>query len=147
MSFWQRFKQALRSFMEGRNGADHLSMALLWLGLISYLLGSILGAVNVAVVSLLGFLLSILGLAAYILCIFRIFSRNRDKRAAENRRYLNWSQKRRTAMKQARMRFKNRKKYKYFRCPGCRAWLRLPRGTGMVTVTCSRCHNSFTQKS
>ena len=103
MSFWQRFKQALRSFMEGRNGADQLSMALLWLGLISYLLGSILGAVNVAVVSLLGFLLSILGLAAYIPCIFRVFSRNRDKRAAENRRYLNWSQKRRTAMKQAQM--------------------------------------------
>ena len=84
---------------------------------------------------------------AYVLCIFRMFSRNNDKRSAENRRYLAMTERRRTARRQAKARFQNRKKYKYFRCPGCRAWLRLPRGTGVVTVTCSRCHTSFTQKS
>ena len=82
-----------------------------------------------------------------MLCIFRMFSRNNDKRSAENRRYLAMTERRRTARRQAKARFQNRKKYKYFRCPGCRAWLRLPRGTGVVTVTCSRCHTSFTQKS
>ena len=52
-----------------------------------------------------------------------------------------------TQLRQAKNRFKNRKQYKYFRCPSCKAWLRLPRGKGVVTVTCSRCHTSFTQKS
>ena len=41
MTFWQKIKQTLRSFMDGRHGADQLSMALLWAGLIAYLLGTI----------------------------------------------------------------------------------------------------------
>ena len=41
MSFWEKIKQTFRSFMNGRHGADQLSMALLWTGLLSYLLGSI----------------------------------------------------------------------------------------------------------
>ena len=147
MSFWDRIKQGFRSFMAGRNGADQLSMALLWGGLISYLLGSIASGVNVTLVALLGLLLSFAGFGCYIFCIFRMFSRNKEKRSAENRRYLAFTQKKRTSLRQAKTRFKNRKKYKYFRCPGCHAWLRLPRGSGVVTVTCSRCHNSFTQKS
>lgn len=147
MTFWQKIKQTLRSMMAGRHGADQLSMALLWGGLIAYLLGSVLGAIQGFFLwPLLGMLFSLAGLAAYVLCIFRMFSRNNEKRSAENRRYLAMQERRRTARRQARVRYQNRKKYKYFRCPGCRAWLRVPRGTGVVTVTCSRCHTSFTQK-
>ena len=79
--------------------------------------------------------------------IFRMFSRNEDKRAAENRRYLAWKQRVTTKARQARNRFKNRKQYKYFKCPNCHAWLRLPRKAGVVTVSCNRCHSSFTQKA
>lgn len=148
MTFWQKIKQTLRSFMDGRHGADQLSMALLWTGLIAYLLGTIFSGVQGFILwPLLGILLTLAGIATYVLCIFRMFSRNNDKRSAENRRYLAMTERRRTARRQAKARFQNRKKYKYFRCPGCRAWLRLPRGTGVVTVTCSRCHTSFTQKS
>lgn len=147
MSFWQKIKQTLRSFMNGRNGADQLSVALLWSGLILYLLGSILGSIQSGVVQLLGMLINAVGLAAYIYCIVRMFSRNLDKRRAENRRYMAFAEKKRTERRQAKVRFQNRKKYKYFKCPGCKAWLRLPRESGVVTVTCSRCHTSFTQKS
>ena len=147
MTFWQKIKQGIRNMMIGRNGADHLSMALLWTGLICYLLGSILGSVQVALISLLGLLLNLAGFAAYALCIFRIFSRNLDKRRAENRRYVTLAEKKKTERRQAKVRFQNRKTYKYFKCPGCKAWLRLSRGKGVVTVTCSRCHTSFTQKA
>ena len=78
--------------------------------------------------------------------VFRMFSRNLDKRRAENRRYVTMAEKKRTERRQAKVRFQNRKKYKYFKCPSCKAWLRLPRGTGVATITCSRCHTSFTQK-
>ena len=148
MSFWQKIKQSLRSFMMGRNGADHLSMALLWTGLICYLLGGIVGSIQVSVIfPLLGMLLNLLGFAAYVYSLFRVFSRNVEKRRAENRRYVTMAEKKKTERRQAKVRFQNRKTYKYFKCPGCKAWLRLGRGKGVVTITCSRCHTSFTQKS
>ena len=147
MSFWEKIKQSLRSFMNGRNGGDKLGMALLWTGLGFYLLGSIVGSLQGSgVFQILGSLLTAAGFAAYVYAIFRMFSRNLEKRREENRRYENRLQQVKTKRKQASVRFKNRKQYKYFRCPTCKSWLRLPRGTGVVTVTCSRCHNSFTQK-
>ena len=85
MTFWQKIKQTLRSFMDGRHGADQLSMALLWAGLIAYLLGTIFSGVQGFILwPLLGILLTLAGIAAYVLCIFRMFSRNNDKRSAEN---------------------------------------------------------------
>lgn len=147
MSFWQRIKQGFRTFMSGRNGADKLGMALLWAGLACYLLGSIVGSIQgSAVWAVVGSLLSLAGFVGYVFAVYRMFSRNLEKRREENRRYETRMNKARTQRKQAQARFENRKKYKYFKCPGCKAWLRLPRGTGVVTVTCSRCHNSFTQK-
>ncbi len=137
MSFWERIKQALRGFMAGRNGMDPLCIALLWTGIILYLLGSIH---NFGILTLVGF-------AAYVVTLFRMFSRNKEKRALENRRYLAMRSRLTTQIKQAQKRFQNRKQYKYFKCPGCKAWLKLPKGAGVVTVTCSRCQNSFTQKA
>ena len=136
MSFWEKIKQSFRTLMAGRHGADQLSMAMVWVALALYLLSAVLG---------LG-LISLLSLVLYGYIIFRMFSRNNEKRNEENRRYLAWKNKITTGSKQARTRFKNRKQFKYFRCPNCKAWLKLPRGAGVVTVTCGRCHNSFTQK-
>jgi len=147
MSFWEKIKQSFRSFMNGRNGVDHFSMALLWTGLIVSLISSVLSSVQgSAIFAILGLLLHLGGTFAYVFSIFRIFSRNLDKRRAENRRYVTMAEKKRTERRQAKVRFQNRKQYKYFKCPGCKAWLRLPRGTGVATITCSRCHTSFTQK-
>ena len=136
MSFWEKIKQSFRSLMTGRHGVDQLSIVLVWTGLALYVLSAVFG---------LG-ILSLLSLAIYGYTVFRMFSRNEEKRSAENRRYLSWKTRVTTDAKQARTRFKNRKQYNYFRCPNCKAWLRLPRGAGVVTVTCGRCHNSFTQK-
>ncbi len=148
MSFWEKIKQTLRSFMNGRNGADNLGLAMLWTGLACYLLSSILGSfVNSSILALLSLLFSFAGLVLYALCIYRMCSRNLDKRRAENRRYVTIMERQKKKRNQAKNRFKNRKVYKYFKCPGCKAWLRLKRGSGVVTVTCSRCHTSFTQKS
>ncbi|MCL1854259.1 MAG: hypothetical protein FWF86_00875 [Clostridia bacterium] len=136
MLFWHKIKQAIRSYMAGRYGSDTLNRTLLRLGIVLYLLGALL-RLNALLLP---------GLAAYITCAFRMFSRNRAKRSAEERRYLAWKNRRNKQWKQAKARFRNRKEFTYFKCPGCRAWLKLPRGAGVVTVTCGRCQNSFTQK-
>lgn len=148
MSLWGRIKQWFKNFMAGRHGADQLCMTLLWTGLACYLLGSIIGSIQGSVIfAILGLLLSAAGFAAYLFTVYRMFSRNNQKRDSENRRYLAMKERLRVKRSQAKVRYQNRKKYKYFKCPGCKAWLRVPRGAGVVTITCSRCHNSFTQKA
>lgn len=151
MSFFTKIKLALQRFMIGRYGPDRLSLVLLWSGLALNLLSSLLsGAAGKAQSALLAFLcllLMLLGYACYGFSIFRIFSRNLSKRQAEAQRFERFWQKTSTGFRQAVTRFKNRKQYKYFRCPGCKTRLRLPRGKGVVTVTCKCCHTSFTQKA
>lgn len=147
-SFFQRLKDGFRRFMQGRHGADELSYALLIASVIVSLLSSVIGSVqNSVVCGILAAILRFAGIIGYFLCLFRMFSRDNEKRSAENRRYISIREKKLTQIKQAKTRFKNRKQYKYFKCPGCKCWTRLPRGAGVVTVTCKRCHTSFTQKS
>ncbi len=134
---WQKFKDGVRNFMIGRNGADQLSMAMLISGIVLSLLTSI---TRLAIFNLLG-------LIVLILTIFRMFSRNLEKRRAENQKFVNFRANFGTNSKQLLNRLKNMKKYKYFKCPQCGARLRLPRKVGEVTVTCGKCKNQFKQKA
>lgn len=137
MSFWEKCKNALRSFMVGRNGPDELSFAML-IGALVLMLVSTLAANPIF--NLLGFVL-------YVLIIFRMFSKKVEKRYAENQKYLAFRQKTRTSIAQGWVRLKNIHKYKYFKCPQCHSLLRLPRKVGEVTVTCGKCQHSFKQKA
>lgn len=134
---WQKFKDGVRNFMIGRNGADQLSMAMLIAGIVLSLLTSI---TKLAIFNLLG-------LVILVLTIFRMFSRNLEKRRAENQKFVNFRANFGTNAKQLMNRLKNMKKYKYFKCPQCGARLRLPRKVGEVTVTCGKCKNQFKQKA
>jgi len=137
MSILQKAKDAILRFMSGRRGADELSFALLILGLVIMILTSITRFVP----------LNLLGLAAYGLSMFRMLSRNIEKRHAENTRFLELWHGWRTSLIHFINRIKNIKKYKYFKCPECHSWLRLPRKVGEVTITCGKCHHAFKQKA
>ena len=137
MSFWNRIKMGFQKFMTGRNGPDELSIAMLIVSLIVMLISSFAGSI----------VLNILSTVLYVWVIFRIFSRNVEKRYAENQKYMSFRQNLRRSCSQAWVRLKNSKKYKYFKCPQCHAWLRLPRKVGEVTVTCGKCHHSFKKKA
>ena len=137
MSILQRIRAALQKFMVGRRGPDELSMALMIAGILLSLLGSIFR---------LG-ILQWLSLAAYIYALFRMLSRDLEKRYAENAAFLKLWHGKSSAVSQAVNRLKNMKKYKYFKCPECKSRLRLPRGVGEVTVTCGKCHHAFKQKA
>ena len=106
MSFWEKIKQSLRNFMSGRNGADRLGLTLLWTGLILYILGTLIGTASGTFWLLLGSLLNLAGFACYILCIFRMFSRNLPKRQAESRRFEASYARSKTQLRQAKNRFK-----------------------------------------
>ena len=137
MSFFQRLKESLNRFMQGRHGADHLGMFTLLSGLVLSLIGSF---------TRLG-ILNLLGFALYIWTLFRMFSRNHEKRMAENRKYIEISSGWKTRISQFMKRLKNRRDYKYFKCPNCKVLLRLKRGCGEKEITCVRCGHHFRHKA
>lgn len=129
----QRFLWKLRSgiqrMMVGRNGVDSFARALIYAALFVNLL-ALIPALS---------LLTTLSMAMIVFALFRVFSKNRAARIRENTWYINHIGALPKRAKQAYARFKNRKAYLYFDCPGCHAKLRVPRGKGDVTVTCGRC--------
>ena len=80
-------------------------------------------------------------------CIFRMFSRNIYKRQQENAVYMQLRQGAFRWFRSLRDRWKQRKEYKFFRCPSCHALLRVPRGKGKLLLTCRKCGNRFERKT
>ena len=137
MDLMQRIRAFFQKLTYGSYGSDQLGRAILYTSIALLFLSFALGIP-------LFWTLSIVG---YCWAIFRIFSRNREKRAAENALYLQKTEKLRTEIRQARVRFRNRKQYKYFKCPQCRPRMRLTRGCGEKNVTWPHCRNTFRIKA
>ena len=139
-----RLGGAVARFMYGRNGSDQLNMALL-LGYVAILL--------VRTVVLLFFpyqwlatVFSLVIFALALVILFRIFSRNLEKRRRENQRFLQWWTPKRAAAAARRSRRLDRE-HRYFKCPGCGAICRVPRGKGRIQITCPRCRHQINAKS
>ena len=122
--------------MTGRNGNDALNRFLLVCDLLLLLLSSLLRG---------PFFLLALALLGYI--YFRMLSRNVYKRQDENNRYLRAKYKLQSRLRLLGERWKQRRDYKFFVCPSCRATLRVPKGRGKIKIVCRKCGTSFTGKS
>ena len=72
----QKFKESLIRFMYGRNGSDNLGRLCMWGGLAVLIVASATG---------IG-LLTYIAFAMYFYSLFRIFSRNVEKRRQENQK-------------------------------------------------------------
>lgn len=126
----------LRNFMYGRNGADHLSLAFVVVGLIVSVVVSFL---NIPILTFIPYI-------PYGYSIFRIMSKDISKRRAENARFLVlWNPIQRSIAGKASQ-FKD-KTHKYYSCPSCKATLRVPKGKGKITITCPKCKNQITKKT
>ena len=100
----------------GRQGMDELSKAMFWWGLA----GLLLSGLTVSLLNgVLASLLSWLGLLLIILCFVRAFSRQLPRRELENTAYLAWVDKKRRQWEGKKDRFRQRKDFKFFKCPGC----------------------------
>ena len=132
-----KLRAGAERLMAGRYGADHLNLAIVFCSLAVTLIGSLTGLR----------LLVIAADALLLLAFWRMLSRNREARMAENRAYLTRTYAVRKAVSEWTNRMKNRKQYHYFKCPKCRERLRVPRGVGSVTVTCRKCGEKFEKKA
>lgn len=128
----------LRSFMSGRNGIDKLSYGLL-------LVYCLVAAVKIffrnmpvvwTIISIVQYLL-----LAYI--IFRIMSRNIQKRYNENcafERFLNaWK----PYFNHLILRVQFIKTHRFRTCKHCGEFLRLKKGRGTRKIVCPKCHNNL----
>ena len=128
--------ERLQRFLYGRYGTDKLNLALLIFGRILSLIGT-----------LVFWPVTLLADALYIWALFRTFSRNIPARQREYAAFLRFWSPIESWLRARKVRFSQRKQYKYFKCPNCRQELRAPRGRGKIEVTCQKCHNVFRTKT
>lgn len=135
-------KQKLQNFMQGRYGLDALYHTLLMGAVLSSLLSLLTRDIPV-LSNLLGFA----SMATITWAIFRVMSRNIEKRYLENLHYLERIGSLRHRILFKREKHRQRKEYKFFVCPTCRTNLRVPKGKGKVNITCTKCGNRFSGKT
>ncbi len=133
-------RERFARMMAGRNGNDQLNMFLLAVDVVLLLISSIFGRgagrfLYIVVLLLLG------------LIYFRMFSRDLYKRRTENERFLQRTEKFKTKLHLLRERWVQRKEYKFFTCPSCKAVMRVPKGRGKIKIVCRKCGSSFMGKS
>ena len=137
MGFFDKFRAAVSRFMSGRYGSDQLNLTMVIGALIVTTMGSLSGV----------YFLMLAADALLLLAIFRMFSKDRYRRAHENQVYLEKTQKVRRAATEWVNRVKNSRKYHYYTCPKCKQRLRVPRGVGNITITCKQCGTKFDKKA
>ena len=143
--FFSKLRSGIERFMYGRNGADQLCVALL----VCYVLLTLLQTILVILFpfqQLVSNVTSALLLVIAMVMMFRIFSRNLEKRRRENQRFLSWWAPKQRAFAAWRCRARD-KDHKYFRCGQCGVWCRVPRGKGRIEITCPKCGRKINGKS
>ena len=123
--------------MTGRYGPDQLGITMTVTSLVIYLLYGILSFTPLMFVSYV----------LLLLAVFRMMSRNIQRRRAENDRFIRhwWPVK--TKINRFKTELSQRKTHKFFKCPSCRNNLRVPKGKGTLQITCPKCGERFIKKS
>lgn len=135
------FRYKLMQFMSGRYGSDETFFVI-------FIAAVILSVANIFIRFVSVWLYTAIQLIVYaliIFAIFRMFSRNIEKRRKEN----DWIKEKLGFLKRKKD-FHDRKKadimHIYKKCPACKAVLRLPRRVGIHTTVCPKCGKEFTVK-
>jgi len=128
-------KQKFLDFMKDRYGGDILNNIIIYLSL-----G--FGIVNLFKKS------DVLAITSFILfsiALFRMFSKNKRKRAMEQIKFFNLI----SPIYSRLLKFssRDRKNYKYFKCKNCGQELRIPKGKGKIKVICPHCKHEEIKKS
>lgn len=136
------FGEMGKRMMYGRNGFDELSRFLLCASVPPLLVCPFVRNAANGYVSLACFLTA---MPLVLWGVWRAFSRDVTARARENGNFTSGSLY--TGLKGAMVRFSQRGEYRFYRCPGCKRWLRVPRGKGTVEIRCPGCGSVFRKKT
>ena len=126
--------------MYGRYGADELSKFLSIASMVVFIVSMFLPGLARPAVFLIALLLLVF---TYV----RVFSKKFEKRRAENAKYLKTRKNVTEMFGLRRDMWKQRKEYKFFKCPSCKAVLRVPKGKGKIRIVCKKCGTAFEKKT
>ncbi len=133
MNWRDRFNR----FMAGRYGQDDFSRFLLIVALVLLVLEFLFGIPGFGIVIFL--------LLGYV--YFRMFSRNIPARYAENQKYLQMKNKAAALFGGRGAGRADQKTHHIYKCPKCGQKIRIPKGKGMVEITCPKCRTRFRKRS
>lgn len=133
MKFFSKLNESFSRFMYGRYGNDSLNHFLIgvWLGetILNLFFHSII--------------LYLFGAVLCIVVFYRMFSKNMVKRRRENADWYDYSTKIKASFRLLKVRIRDRKVARFFKCPKCKAPIRMPRRVGKFNVRCTKCGNVF----
>ncbi len=124
-------------FMRSRYGNDQLSTFLTWTGII---------LIFIDIFAKTGIFYA-LGLIIFIYGYVRILSKKYEKRAAQNKWFLEHTSGIRNVFKRRKKSKEAGKDYKIFTCSKCEQMIRVPKGKGKIEIRCPKCGNTFIKKS
>ena len=133
MSLKDRFYR----FMQGRYGTDDLSKFMLGAAVAVMLLNLFLR------IHLLNTLVVVLLVLVYV----RMFSTNIQKRYAENMKFLAMKDRLKGSFAANRSGAEDSATHHIYRCPKCGQKIRVPKGKGMIVITCPKCSHEFRKRS
>lgn len=135
-NFFERFMM----FMQGRYGMDSLNGFIL-------VLSFVIWTVNIFVFNRLAhYIIMVVQLLLVALFIFRMLSRNVTMRSAENQRFRKVYEPVKNWVQLTYKRIRDRKDYRYLKCPVCKAQLRVKNIKGRHNVRCPKCRSEFEKK-
>ena len=129
-------REKFARFMMGRYGVDRFSKFLTIFTIVLMVLGLFIHPI-----------LYYLGIVGMIYMYFRIFSRNRVKRSAENQWYLRKSYAVRNWFDKKKRMWKLKKTHKIFKCPTCSQKIKVPKGRGRIEIRCTKGGTKFIKRS
>ena len=136
-------RDKINNLFIGRQGMDEFSKFLFWAGCGWIALACLVTALLGGVFSSLFFFV---GTFMLIMAFVRAFSRKLQQRELENSVYLRYLEQKKRERLASKDRRSQRKDYVFFKCPGCRQYLRVPRGKGKIHINC-RCGYTMYRKT
>lgn len=128
----------LAAFMQGRNGADQLSVFALIVYAVIAFIRIFLRRYPIAY-----YIAGALMTLTVVYIVFRVLSTNISKRHMENEAFLRFWYRIKPKFVLMKDRLKDIKTKRYRTCPGCKNVLRLPYSRGKHSVVCPKCGTKF----
>ncbi len=133
MNFIMKINDFFARLMYGRYGNDSLNRFLIFVWFVELLVNFFAHSVVLYVFSV-------------ILCVvvlFRMLSKNIVRRRRENAAWYEITKRLKASLRMLLVRIRDRKVAYFFKCPKCKAPIRMPKRVGRFNVRCKKCGHVF----
>lgn len=131
-----KFQDKINKFLRGRYGIDELYRLLLIICLIVIIINMLFPST----------IFRVLELIIFVICIYRVLSRDITRRRMENQKYLELRDKIISFFNYQKKKYNDRNTHMYKKCPYCHQKIRLPLKKGKHKVKCPNCKREFEVK-